>query len=117
VPTGISTLPAGAVAVLERDAVDEEVVDDAVDEGAVDEDDDGVDEDDVEEAVAGAGALGRGGSGAVADGDAEDDVEEEEDAGAIDSPRARERRLSMRSRRSPYSLRDSVPSLRSLTFR
>ena len=33
------------------------------------------------------------------------------------SPRARERRSSMRSRTSAYSLRDSVRSFRSLTFR
>jgi hypothetical protein len=76
----------------------------------------------VDAAVDGEAVCGRGGGCVTADDTAVDaaaldEVVEDDDAGAGESPRARERRSSMRSRTSAHSLRASVRSFLSFTFR
>jgi hypothetical protein len=58
---------------------------------------------------------GGGGAAALDTGDDDGGGGADETAGA--SPRARDRRSSMRSRVSAHSVRESVRSLRSFTFR
>jgi hypothetical protein len=111
VPTGISTDPAGAVVRVEAVDVDDDDEDGAAaDAGA----EDGGAEDGAGETEA--GFAGRGAGAAAADEDGAEDDDDDE-TGLGDSPRARERRSSMRSRTSAYSLRASERSLRSFTFK